>query len=74
MKKIASHALVFLLSGFLLGAWNGRLAVWKDEDPQPVHVFDCRISSLPPADQILLRRGIPAANSQELAALIEDFL
>lgn len=74
MRNFGRRAVTWALAGLLLGVWNDRLAVWGENDPQPIHVFDFRVSSLPAADQILLRRGIQAADSRELMALIEDFL
>lgn len=65
---------LFLLLGMLLGIKDGCLALWKEEDPQPVTIFPVRICSLPPADQTLLRQGIPVKNTQALLFLLEDYL
>ena len=70
--KRKRYALV-LLAGYLLGIHNGFLAVWKDEDPQPVRVYPYRASMFPPEDQKMLRRGISVHSSQELTRRIEDF-
>lgn len=75
MRKM-QHQLTafFLLTGFLLGVRADRLTLWRDDDPQPIAVFPCVVSSLPVADQCLLRRGIPAEDEQALARLLEDYL
>lgn len=73
MKHIQRFAATFLALGLLLGIKDGYLAIWNEEDPQPVCVLPCKASSLPPADQILLRRGLHAAGPQELMALLEDY-
>ena len=39
-----------LLLGFLLGSYNGRLAVWKDDDPEPYRVYPCPVYLLPKAE------------------------
>jgi len=71
-----SHKLLlaFLIMGFMLGSYNGNLALWAGEDPEPIHTFQCRIDSLPPADQILLHRGILISNRMELIKILEDYL
>lgn len=71
-KKQTASAL--LAAGFLLGVKEGGLALWIADDPQPVRVFSCRVSSLPPADQLMLRRGIVVQEQGELAGLLEDYL
>ena len=72
--KREHSAAMLLLAGFLLGIHNGYLTVWRDDDPQPLHSFCVREESLPPADRILLRRGIRAADEQTLYALLDDYL
>lgn len=63
-----------LCAGFLLGIRGDRLTLWLEDDPEPIATFPCIVSSLPPADQCLLRRGIRAEDRQELAMLLEDYL
>lgn len=70
-RKIGS---LWLCLGFLLGIHSGRLALWQGDDPEPVHIFYVRAEELPPADQILLCRGLKAATVEELYALLEDYL
>lgn len=71
-KLRLASALVML--SMLLGVKNGYLALWIREDPQPCYTFPVPLSALPPADQILLRRGIPVENVQVLQQLLEDYL
>lgn len=74
MKRFFRLYVAFSLCWLLLGVKNGYLALWKDEDPEPVHIFPVRIRSLPPADQLALRRGIFAEDLQALLSLLEDYL
>lgn len=74
MKKMKRFFSVFFLFSMLLGVKRGYLALWNGEDPQPVFTFPVTVSTLPPADQILLRRGIIVENPQSLQALLEDYL
>lgn len=75
MKGIRRQISAYILSaGFLLGVRADRLTLWKTDDPEPIATFPCAVSSLPVADQCLLRRGIHAENTAELARLLEDYL
>lgn len=73
-KRIRKICTMALMAGFLLGIRNGRLALWRDEDPHPVQVYDIRSDTLPPADQIQLRRGIRVQSREELWQLLENYL
>ena len=70
-KQLFSALFLFFM---LLGTKNGYLALWHGEDPDPVRIFPVQIQTLPPADQLLLRRGIRVASRLELLTLLEDYL
>lgn len=75
MKKWRDQtASVLLAAVFLLGIHEGRLALWVEDDPEPVRIFPRQIASLPPADQLMLRRGIVIQEQAELVGLLEDYL
>lgn len=75
MKKKGLEALTMLLClSFLLGVRGGRLALWQGEDPEPVRVYELRVDSLPPADRLLLERGIRLDSEEALYAALEDYL
>lgn len=59
---------------FLLGIHEGRLTLWRSDDPHPVQIYDIRADSLPPADQLMLRRGIRAETREELWVILENFM
>ena len=65
---------LLLLFGFLLGIHDGKIALWKDDDPEPLRIFPYRASLLPPADQQLLKKGIPIEDAHDLSRLLEDYL
>lgn len=73
-KKLQKLWLMCLCLGYLLGIHDGRLALWRGDDPEPVHIFYVRAQDLPPADQILLRRGLRIENDQQLYAVLENYL
>ena len=75
MRTLKRHmGAIVLCAGFLLGVKDGSLALWKEPDPEPVMVFSCRVSSLPPADQLMLKRGIKIPDTQQLLMALEDYL
>lgn len=63
-----------LLLGFLLGIYEGKVALWKDNQKQPLRVFPYKASMLPKQDQQALKKGIHIENIQQLQQLIEDYL
>ena len=58
----------------LLGVHNGNIALWQDDDPEPVRVFPYRVSVLPERDQALLEAGIQIESESRLHSLLEDYL
>lgn len=63
-----------LIFTFLLGNYNGYIALWKEGDSIPLRVFPYSVQSLPPADQKLIANGIPIASQEQLQMLLEDYL
>jgi len=63
-----------LLLGFLLGIHDGRIALWKDNNPEPLKVFPYSAYLLPPADRRALEEGIRFENLDELKRMVEDYL
>lgn len=62
-----------LLLGFLLGIYEGKVALWKDNQKKPIKVFPYQASLLPEADQERLRQGVHVKSISELYKLIEDY-
>ena len=73
-KRTRRICTMVLMAGFLLGIRNNRLTLWQEDDPHPVQVYDIRADSLPPADQLQLRRGIRLESREELWLLLENYL
>ena len=70
----ASYLYCILTFGFLLGIHEGRVALWKDDDPKPIKVFPYYASMLPKADQQALEKGIHLDDDADLRSLLEDYL
>lgn len=62
-----------LLLGFLLGIYEGKVALWKDNQKKPIKIFPYQASLLPEADQERLRQGVHVNSISELYKLIEDY-
>ena len=73
MKRL-SYIYCILTLGFLLGIHDGRIALWKDGDPEPVKVFPYFASMLPKADRDALEKGIYLDEDADLRSLLEDYL
>ena len=63
----------FLLIGFLLGIYEGKVALWKDNQKKPIKVFPYEASMFPEADQKRLKDGVHVDSLGELYKLIEDY-
>ena len=59
---------------YILGEWEGRLAVYRTGESEPDSVLDVYLGLLPPADAQALREGIPVEDQTELDRRLEDFM
>ena len=69
-----SNLFCVLFLGFLLGIHNGQIALWRDEDPEPIKVFPYSAQMLPVADRRALEEGIRFESKEDLLRLMEDYL
>lgn len=60
-------------TGYLLGEWNGKLALYQAGHPYPEEVYDVFVRSFPAEDRERLEQGIPVADETELERLLEDY-
>ncbi len=70
LKKIFAS---FLLLGFLLGVYEGKVALWQDGQEKPMKVTPYRVTLFPKADQEKLKKGIHVDSLKQLQELIEDY-
>ena len=74
-KKHLSNLLCFaLMATFLLGIHDGKIALWKGNDPEPVKVFDYSVSQLPEEARKKLEAGVPINSIRELRELARQYL
>lgn len=67
-------ALSLLCLGFLLGVYEGKVALWIDGISKPYYISEYSVQLLPPADQQRLEQGIKVRSREELNRLLEDYL
>lgn len=58
----------------VLGCWKGYVALFDRGAEEPRQIFPTQVSSLPPADQEALEKGIIVRNDRSLQQLLEDYL
>lgn len=82
-KKLAAAAVLFSQTisianasadavCFVLGEYDGRIALLEEGNEQPLAIYETPISSFYPTDAELLKNGIRIENPAELTRLIED--
>ena len=70
-KNILSGILLF---GFLLGIYEGKIALWSDHKKEPIRVLPYSASILPKKDRQRLENGIRFNTLDELKSFVEDYL
>ena len=73
-RRFRVHAAMLALASFLLGIHDGRLTLWREGEDHPEQIYDIREDSLPPADRLILRRGIRVESREELWTILENYL
>ncbi len=70
IKKLVCYVILFTL---LVGIHRGRIAIWKDEDPEPYCILPYSADLLPETDRKALEKGIYLRSREELTRFLEDF-
>ena len=70
-NRILAH---LILTGLVLSTYRGQLALWEDDNPEPIAVYPTSVCMLPEADRQRLEDGIPVENESRLHRLLEDYL
>lgn len=66
-------AMAILMAVYLLGIHKGYVAIWKDEDPEPMVVTEMPADLLPAEDAAKLAAGIRLPNDYPLSKVLEDY-
>lgn len=74
-KRVTSQFLCLaLLSVYLLGIHDGKIALWSGDDPEPARVFPYSVSALPEEARKALEQGIAINSMEDLNRLMEAYL
>lgn len=58
---------------YTITEYQGKIAVFKNDDTIPIDVYDSYVSVLPQHDRELLQKGIRTESTSELQKIIEDY-
>lgn len=73
-RSILSHFMALtLLLGFLIGIHDGKIGIWKAEDPTPMRTIPCPVWVLSSQQQQMLRNGIRIDSMEDLERMLTDF-
>ena len=58
---------------YVIGAWDGKVAVFEGDADYPMQVFDADVQGLPPEQREKVLAGIPIEDAERLYLLLEDY-
>ena len=58
---------------YVIGAWEGKVAVFEGDADYPMQVFDTDVQGLPSEQRDELLVGIPVEDAERLYLLLEDY-
>ena len=61
------------LTRYTIKEYNGRIALYKDDNPKPINVYDIFVSSLPETDITTIRSGITVYSEIEAQHIIDEY-
>jgi hypothetical protein len=73
-RGVSTFLCAALLAVYLVGIHEGKVALWKDNNPQPIKVFPYQVSDLPQEAQRQLEAGVKVKSLRELRKLAEQYL
>ena len=59
---------------YIIGEYDGKVAVFKENDDSPVEIFNAYTNMLPLEDAKALKSGIRVHSEDELNRIIEDYI
>lgn len=74
LTRLSAWFTAVMLSGYLLGIHRGHMALWDENDPQPIRIFSCNIYTLPREVQQALEKGIRIETEADLQRILENYL
>ena len=65
---------LLLIASWVLGSYDGYIALYNQNCPQPLEIYPYKTQILPKTDQQALAEGIPVRDADQLTRLLQDFL
>lgn len=59
---------------YIIGEYDGKVAVFKENEDSPVEIFNSYTNMLPLEDAQALKNGIKVHSEDELNRIIEDYI
>ena len=59
---------------YIIGEYDGKVAIFKENDDSPVEIFNSYTNMLPLEDAQALKNGIKVHSEDELNRIIEDYI
>lgn len=72
--RFQKHLAALLLAGYLLGIRGGHVALWKQDDPEPLRIFPWSAAMLPAKIRHALEQGIRVEAESDIGKLIEEMI
>lgn len=72
-NKIKENPYISPVEYYKVAEYQGKIAVFKNEENIPIEVYESYISVLPQHDRELLKDGIKVTSTEELQKVIEDY-
>lgn len=72
--KRRNFTVAILALGWILGTYQGRIALWQEGNARPIRIFPYSAAALPREDQLALEKGIAITTREDLQHLLEDYL
>ena len=73
-RKMAQFLATAILASILVGVHNGKIALCRADDPEPLKVFPYRASMLPDEQEKMVKKGIRVESMEQLQRLLENYL
>ncbi len=73
-RKLSQFLCTALMAVYILGVHDGKIALWKDGDPEPMQVFPYSAAALPDTEEARLKKGIRIESMDDLDRLLEAYL
>lgn len=58
---------------YTIGVWEGKVAVFEEEDSYPMQILDTDVAGLPEEQRTQVEAGVRVEQAEDLYLLLEDY-